>query len=570
MAVGRSIGYQYDLPQGLPQDQLGGRAIRGGLGAGQPMTPQGGVPVPEGLQWVDDQTGKIYQKWGELNQFAKTMKTQYGMDVTNPDYTDPQQVQISQAYQKGIADLYMNIDKFKSSQRMMEEFHKRGGQFVEGFDPTAQPLVEKIGQFERRGILPEATIILEDFQKAFSDPNTAIAASQHLAEYKKELQDRLATTTNPVDRSQLRDTISVIKQAEYDATDDLNRAQRARALKVKLMDRDAQIEDYWDVVGRVQKGETQLLGTHTDTKSGKPIFKEISGVSPNGDVTYQTIDFITQDPETGDFTPHYGEEVTTNVYSEAGQRTIAEQLNKYGGYDELLFAYAKTHPARQAHRTVVGQPKLTPPMERGEELQEQETSVTNISSYFSAPEGKEKNRAKSVIVGEMDRLAKAGKLVLPAGVPLRGKTFFDVDKATAKEGESVGGETIVEVVEPKAMLGLWDKGGIDLITKEGKKYFLPYSSDAQQGFGEYSKAIEDVLRRNQITIPSLLGYGAAEAKETPEGVQVEQAEVSTIVVDGQEAITRPDGKIKVKNEKGQVGWVTQEEFQRTGSFTIYK
>jgi hypothetical protein len=82
------------------------------------------------------------------------------------------------------------------------------------------------------------------------------------------------------------------------------------------------------------------------------------------------------------------------------------------------------------------------------------------------------------------------------------------------------------------------------------QYYETKKEEAPKAVEEAPKAVEEAKTR----------------EEAPKAV--EEAKTSTIVVDGKKAVARADGKIHVKNSKGQAGWVTVEEFERTGNFTI--
>jgi hypothetical protein len=562
IGIGRSIAYQYKLPQQLPQDVEAGSPIRGGLGGGgaqsQMLGLGGDIPVPEGLQWVDNQTSDIYQKWGSLTQFAKLMKTQYGMDVTNPDYTDPNQVQISQAYQKGVADLYMKIDKFKNSQRMLEEHMKRGQGFVADYDPSEQPYGEVVGTVEDYGLLPETEEVLQDYQILISDVNTAAQANILLSQHRDAIEERLESETNPARRVQIQRSLDAIQGALYDPTEDKNRFQRAAKLKQDLADRDAQIRDYAYLVGQVQQGQTKLLGTHRDTKSGKYIFDDISELDPNGNVTYRTIDFVVEDPSSpSGFRAVYGEQQKMNVFSEAGKRIIAEQLNKFGKYDQLLYAYAKGHPSmgKETVTTVdstpegepvrpedVGRTTLDAVRGRAGESQEIIRGAGEVSEALTSGNYYPDDEIFSDLISQMSEKAKQRELTVPKGMPMRDKSVnFRVLDPENISSFSQGGEEIVEIDDGERWWG--NKGGISLLDKDGNKYFIPVTEKSREGFGKYDEVINEFFKINKLNLGS-------KSKAEKQGKGAKQEGEYSYNPDTERLMKTPDGRVIVTDKSG--------------------
>jgi hypothetical protein len=478
MAIGRSIGYQYNLPQGLPQDQLGGGAIRGGLGAGQQMTPQGGVPVPEGLQWVDGQTGNIYQKWGELNQFAKTMKTQYGMDVTDPDYTDPQQVQISQAYQKGVADLYMNIDKFRNSQRMMEEQMKRGG-FIGEYDPSQQAYAEQVGKVEFQGVLPETESIIESYQNVYSDPATRDQADEFISKHRKELMDRIAVETNASRRDQLKRSLEALKGAMLDRTKWMEIQERRIRRNREDMELSDQVFAFNQEVKSLQAGDNQLLKQYLF--QGKPIYKDITDIDEDGNVSFKAIEFSEYNPDTGKYDIQYGDLETINVRSDAGIKRIMNLQRQYSGLDKInvgnvtrLGGYEGVDRTRKVG--LVEAPALT-------------AEAVNI---LDNTDTKKSKAARTEITKLLTDAVAEGTYELPVGIPQIDKPSWFADlESQERIGQSSGGEKIKTVEEYR--------NGFLFTDEDNNTFYIPWTKEKQEKFGKHRPAVESILKS--------IGYG---------------------------------------------------------------
>ena len=116
MSLISAIGSTFKLPQ-----EQGGRDIqqRGVDSQGSPL----GKP-PEGLESVDEVTNQFYQKWNDLETFSSTMKLQYGVDVTKPNFGSEEGREAHNIYQKALADLYYQGNKMKNSQKMLETAFK--------------------------------------------------------------------------------------------------------------------------------------------------------------------------------------------------------------------------------------------------------------------------------------------------------------------------------------------------------------------------------------------------------------------------------------------------------------
>jgi hypothetical protein len=552
MGIGRSASVQYGLPTEAPQVQA-------------PVVqeaPMAGVPVPEGLQWVDGQTSNIYQKWGAINQFAKTMKTQYGVDVTNPDVTDPQQVQISQAYQKGIADLYMNIDKFKNSQKMIADFNKRGGQFSEVYDPS-RPFAEQAATAEKQEIEKETLTILEDYQKAFSDEATAEAATANLMEYKEGLEERLSAATNPTTQNMLRRSIADVKGALYDSTKDKDRWQRGRQQRRENIERNEQIRTASDTLAQIQGGETSVLGGYVDNK-GRQIFDMSSVVlEPSGKISFKTNEYQYID-EDNNIQTVPANDMTFNVGGKGFKRYMTTMMRNVEGFDELTFAALRESPYYTGGmgfttQTPLDTAKLKPDAEKtNKEIQKDisnEQAITRLS-------GTDDQETFDGLVRQLNTQAKSkAKLTLPKDVPMRTWSWATERYPDLEDGKvSVGNEIITEVE--------YFRNGIQFKDEEGNEWYLPTGSKAVQGLGDYSNILSDVFERNSMDVSDQIPDQYYETKKEEAPKAVEEAKTSTIVVDGKKAVARADGKIHVKNSKGQTGWVTVEEFERTGNFTI--
>lgn len=140
MSRGQYIGYNYRLPQEQVKP------------AGQPAPAQAEsqINMPKelqtplsGLQYTDKLTREVYDKYYALQSFAQQMND-LGIDVTRPDTTSEESMQMHRIFQKGLADVMYSADILKNSQGMYEDLTQQRNagnvRLNDDFDPTAQPM----------------------------------------------------------------------------------------------------------------------------------------------------------------------------------------------------------------------------------------------------------------------------------------------------------------------------------------------------------------------------------------------------------------------------------------------
>lgn len=526
MGIGRSIAYQYELPQGgLAQDQLAGAGggIRGGLSQQGAAMGGGGdmIPVPEGLQWVDDNTSDIYQRWGNLNSLAKSLKTQFGVDVTNPDYTDPQQVKIAQAFQKGVADLYMNIDRYKNDQKMLESMVARGQQFR--VDPSKAPLSENLWEATVRPIEEETLQVLDDFQRSYSDINTAEAATQNLTEYRDTLIDRRNATTNQAEREMLDKSIATIKGALYDATADRDRMEKFRARMQKDNTAASQADTFWQVVKDSQeRKDTRVYLSFINRSTGKPMFKSATPPDELGnfELTLAPAQFI--HPETGvkmtiDETP-----IQANLYDDATFMQLGDYMRNFGGMDELNWDVLSRSPSRSKALEVA--PPNKTQQELAQEFGTTKQSIGEVEKVYADVGAEGRSEYFYNLSQDLDSIAKTGELKLVAGIPRRDLVYgagpnSPVKKKHIKEGqESIGTETIYKV---DAL-----HGGLNLYTRDDQNeeviFYLPTDGTSIQNLGSqgrYGELMSALLRKAGVGTEKLQTGTKSDTEENNGGVK---------------------------------------------------
>ena len=78
-----------------------------------------GIPdAAEGLQWTDNTAelaNRYYKRLASLDQFAKAMWLNNKVDVTKPDYSNPQSIAASQAYQQELGNIMAIANELMTS-----------------------------------------------------------------------------------------------------------------------------------------------------------------------------------------------------------------------------------------------------------------------------------------------------------------------------------------------------------------------------------------------------------------------------------------------------------------------
>lgn len=106
------IANTYELPQFQPVQTTGMQpnAIPSKPTDFSQIGPESGVAYVEGM------TREYYDKWAKLKNFAQTMQSAYGIDVTKPDFSNPASLEANDIFNKALADLQFQGDQLKTSQ----------------------------------------------------------------------------------------------------------------------------------------------------------------------------------------------------------------------------------------------------------------------------------------------------------------------------------------------------------------------------------------------------------------------------------------------------------------------
>jgi hypothetical protein len=116
MGLGSLIAKTYSM---APKEQHQAQAQRQAAQAAQTGPPPIGEPET-GLQQMDDITRSYYKGWGELEDFATNMWTNFGIDVPKPDFRNPEAMEAHEIYRKALSELRYQGDSLKTGQKMLE------------------------------------------------------------------------------------------------------------------------------------------------------------------------------------------------------------------------------------------------------------------------------------------------------------------------------------------------------------------------------------------------------------------------------------------------------------------
>lgn len=189
MALADSLGQVFNLPN--PTQQM--RGVGSGRGAGRGSSVEmndeyfGLNKGPEGLQYtdqVDQQSRQVFQRWNDLRNFAQSMWSMYGIDVTRPDGR-PESVAVNQAFNQERANIQYEIDKLKESGEMAQQLNPM---FAAGtITPTNQygqaALATQLPQeaYAFTGLTEPSEKVISSLSKSFergSDYNKAVSQGQ--------------------------------------------------------------------------------------------------------------------------------------------------------------------------------------------------------------------------------------------------------------------------------------------------------------------------------------------------------------------------------------------------------
>jgi len=180
----QSFAQDFDLPDQryLAQPQQGAPVGPGGY---QPTLP---VPAPQnGLADVEGMTDKYYDTWGKLQSLTQGMWKDYGIDITQPDFTQQGGGTPFKTYQK-LSGVLMNTAN-KLGNRMKEQTqaapYKFTGQ-IHGEGTDQDPYVSN-------DLLPEVVNMQKIAEEALYTTGDVKRANEQIDRFLPELEKQAAT-----------------------------------------------------------------------------------------------------------------------------------------------------------------------------------------------------------------------------------------------------------------------------------------------------------------------------------------------------------------------------------------
>lgn len=195
--------------------------------------PQFELTEPNALQFVENQTQGVYHRFQNIKGLVDSAYKNHGIDVTNPDFSNPVAVRLNNLYQKAVADLRFEIDDLKSGQQIMMQGFQRGERFARGFDPTQRSLTQSMAEAYPmdRELDPNVRSIIQNYQNSFNRPEMRDQADQELNRERERYRAMLAEAQqrgNPAEIERIETNLAALEGgAMYDPTRDLDRQQSA-------------------------------------------------------------------------------------------------------------------------------------------------------------------------------------------------------------------------------------------------------------------------------------------------------------------------------------------------------
>lgn len=125
MEYGQILSQLYNLPERPQPTAQPQRGMRGGMGE-QPKFDYANFGLdkaPEGLQYTGDLAQKsqaIFGEWAQLRKYAKDMWVKHGVNILEPDPSNPDAVYAAQAFNQRLALLTAQIDEAKVGNKREE------------------------------------------------------------------------------------------------------------------------------------------------------------------------------------------------------------------------------------------------------------------------------------------------------------------------------------------------------------------------------------------------------------------------------------------------------------------
>ena len=208
MAINRAdiLSRTFEIPQ--PEAPTVARGGAGGAGAAPKYdSDYFGVPkAAEGLQWTDnvsELSNRYYQKLSALDQYAKSMWLNNKIDVTKPDYSNPQGVLAAQAYQQELANIMSLADELKTSQKDLTAARAKDNYVInqealqgdrpfasyadQGYSTEVSPLIKS-----QIGTTGKAVESGADYNRLRGQADQAIAAAKAQYEATGRPEDKIA------------------------------------------------------------------------------------------------------------------------------------------------------------------------------------------------------------------------------------------------------------------------------------------------------------------------------------------------------------------------------------------
>ncbi len=319
--AGQSLAKTFALPQrGQPN---AGQQLSAGQFGGAPQLPG----PADNLIAVEDATTSYFEKFGQLQSFAQGLWHNSGIDVTKPDFSDPDAIKAHTLYRKALADLqFQGVDL----QNKQKAFQQAAGQ---SFSDPNVVVGEDAFQGSQEDILKRITNIgLQDrvdeknqqFSKTFFTQKETDAANTELQSLRGDLQAEFFDAMERGDEGEaqtLMANIQSIGQASFDPNKILDRQQRERAAKGR--GKQPIIIKRNESIAATQGGNDSELLSYIDPKTGEPVFSSVERIMSDDGVV------MVLRGERGDGTI-FTREIPITESNQGGRLAFNQLSNKFG------------------------------------------------------------------------------------------------------------------------------------------------------------------------------------------------------------------------------------------------
>jgi len=494
----------------LPQRSGGGDPNQ--LGIDQFGTGQGPqVPSPvDNLVASEELTTGYFEKFGQLQSFAQGMWHNFAIDVTKPDFSNPDAVKAHTLYRKALADLqYQGVELQNIQKRNAANFQ------MQGTDPDFRQLARTDVDAPRPedilddrlttniGIQDRVKTVISTNVKTFDTQKQVDAADGRIKEMRSELSNELVDMLQNEEYGEAETLLANIQaldaaRADLDANSILNRQQTERLAKAREKTDDPIVIDMFMSVAEMQGGNLSRIRSWGDKTTGRQIFSDVEYIMSDDGVV---MIMHGNDSKVGEFT----REISMSEANQGGLLAFVQLINDFGDEAEKV----SVSKIRGLGRKDIIVPNIYD--EEGNLVLRVTKDVNKnyikgrneIARYLSESASTKDKERQDLVEDRFDQLASDGSLIMPKDVPSKDRKLKSFD-----------GEIITSIKLDKE--GIFGQGRDRVTIKfqtanEGKQTIELFSDNKS-----HMKILKNILDRNTAELFQMfeeLGINISEEEE---------------------------------------------------------